>query len=389
VTARTRITLAYAALLSLPLIALAATTYFVFAAALNNGTDRFIGDALNAIAREANAERRTALSPEQAVHRTVDEVRFRDLHITVLDGAGHAITPPLSDTTNSRIVRHDVTIDNARFTLVGTYTLRENERVLSRVRELFLVAIPIIVLAGAVGGYVLARRSLTRSFEQQRRFIADASHELRTPTATLRTEADVVLSREHRTEEEYRSSIAIMADAAKRLTRIVDDLFLLARTDSGHLARRDEPLQLEEVVQDAVSSMRAVAQQRGVRVALTEAADAPFRGDPDLLGRLFLNLLDNAVRYSPDNGAVDVAIRRGVRTEITVTDSGPGIPSDSRERVFERFFRVDKARARAENATSSGAGLGLAIGRRIAEMHGGTLEIAESRPGRTVFRVTL
>jgi signal transduction histidine kinase len=103
-----------------------------------------------------------------------------------------------------------------------------------------------------------------------------------------------------------------------------------------------------------------------------------------------LNLLDNAIKYSSPGGLVTVAMRSdGGRTSVTVTDDGPGIPPEAQERVFERFFRGDAARGRQEGSTTSGAGLGLAISRRIAEAHGGTLELAESRPGRTVFHMSL
>ena len=218
----------------------------------------------------------------------------------------------------------------------------------------------------------------------------DASHELRTPAAILRTETDVTLSRAHRDEEEYRASISVMQDAARRLTRIVDDLFLLARADAGHLVMHRAPLYLEEIVHDAARGVRQVADQRGVRVALGDCHEAPFEGDADLLGRLLLNLLDNAIKYSPEGGTVDVAMaQRDGRYEISVVDSGPGIPADAHQRVFERFFRVDSARSRAESGSTSGAGLGLAIARRIAELHGGQLDLTESRPGRTEFRVAL
>jgi len=127
-----------------------------------------------------------------------------------------------------------------------------------------------------------------------------------------------------------------------------------------------------------------------VQVALGELVEAPFRGDPDLLGRLLLNLLDNAIKYSPEGGTVAVGMRRANGScEIAVVDGGPGIPAEARERVFERFYRVDRSRSRAEQSATSGAGLGLAIARRIAEMHAGRLELAESRPGRTEFRLTL
>jgi signal transduction histidine kinase len=233
---------------------------------------------------------------------------------------------------------------------------------------------------------------LESSFAQQRRFMADASHELRTPTAILHTEVDVTLAQPHRTEEEYRGSLAVLGDATRRLTRIVDDLFLLARADSGKLVPRTEALYLEELVHDVTRGVRPIAERHGVRVEVREVVPAPFHGDADLLGRLVLNLLDNAIKYSQRGGLVEVTLTRGGTTyELSVIDDGPGIPPDVHERIFERFFRVDAARSRAEESATSGAGLGLSIARRIAELHGGRLQLVESQPGggHTVFRATL
>jgi heavy metal sensor kinase len=298
----------------------------------------------------------------------------------------------------------------------------------------FLVVIPLLILCAATGGYFLAGRSLAPvsamtaraaaisatnlherlpigggdelvglarvvndllerlevAFEQQRRFMADASHELRTPTAILRTEADVTLSRDHRTEDEYRDSMTVIQDAARRLTRIVEDLFLLARADSGNLVARHEPLYLDEIVDDTVRGVRQVAERRDVRISIRHTIEAPLDGDADLLGRLLLNLLDNAIKHSPEGGTVDVGMSRtDGRYEIAVIDAGAGIPAEARDRVFERFFRVDAARSRGDATTTGGAGLGLAIARRIAELHGGGLDLIDSRPGRTEFRLTL
>ena len=437
---RSRLTLWYTALLGLPLVVFAVASYLVFARTLERRTDRFIGDALTAFARELTAERRTALSAVQAMRSTVEEVRFRDLQIAILDSTGRPVAMSEAPVQNAgdrghfRVLTRSVEVRGQRFTLTGTYSLSDIEEMLERIRGMFLVAIPLLVLAAAAGGYALARRSLApvaamgaraaaisastlderlpvgggdemvglarvvndlldrleRSFAQQQRFVADASHELRTPTSILRTEADVTLSRPHRAEEEYRSSVTIMQDAARRLTRIVDDLFLLARADSGHLVPHREVLYLEDLVHDAARSVRAVADQLGVRIALGSLVEAPFRGDADLLGRLLLNLLDNAIKHSPDGGTVEVGMtRQDDRCEITVVDAGPGIPPEAQERVFERFFRVDAARSRSAISATSGAGLGLAIARRIAEIHDGRLELVGSRPGRTVFRVTL
>jgi two-component system sensor histidine kinase SenX3 len=149
-------------------------------------------------------------------------------------------------------------------------------------------------------------------------------------------------------------------------------------------------LYLEEVVHDATRAVRHLADARGVRVELGQVVEAPLEGDADLLGRLVLNLLDNAIKYSPHGGLVTVTlVRRGDRYEVSVVDDGVGIPEAMKEKIFERFYRLDAARSRAERTATSGAGLGLAIARRIAEVHGGTLELVSSRPGRTEFRLTL
>lgn len=338
-----------------------------------------------------------------------------------------------------RIHARPITLAGEPLLLAGIAPLHDIDEVLARIRRAYFIAIPLLLTAAAAGGYFMARRSLSpvsamgaraaaitdanlherlpvvaphdelgglatvinslldrleRAFAQQRRFMADASHELRTPTAILATEAQVTLSREHRGEVEYRESMTVMQKAAARLTRIVDDLFLLARADAGHLVARHRDIYLDDVVHDAARAVQPIAGRRGVRVELLPVVDAPFHGDADLLGRLLLNLLDNAIKFSPGGGHVTVQLARcdaPPRYEVRVVDDGPGIPAEVQERVFERFFRGDPARGRAEGDghETSGAGLGLAIARRIAEAHGGTLQLVESRPGRTEFCLTL
>ncbi len=327
-----------------------------------------------------------------------------------------------------------VVLAGLRLHLVGVHSLQRVDAMLRTIRHLFLVVIPLIIVCAAAGGFFLARRSfrpvsamaaraaeigastlhdrlpvatndelgelarvlndlldrLESAFEQQRRFMTDASHELRTPTAIVRTEADVTLSRESRSEEEYRASMAIVRDASRRLTRIVEDVFLIARADAGYLVTNPEPLYLEDLVRETVRAVTPIAHGRSVSVELGEMAEAPLVGDADLLNRLILNLLDNAIKYSPAGGTIQVSMQlRGSTCDVSVVDAGPGIPPEAQERVFERFFRVDAARSRAQGTLTSGAGLGLSICRRIAEMHGGRLVLVGSRPGRTEFRVSL
>ncbi|MEO8336844.1 MAG: ATP-binding protein [bacterium] len=395
---RLRLTLWYSALLALPLIVFALMCYLVFAQALHERTDRFIGDALTAFSRELVAERRLAGEMDEAMRRTVEEVRFRDLHIAILDSSSRVIAgdPPGDSADRTiRVLARPIDVEGHRFVVAGSYSTADIDEVLARIRRMFAVAIPLLVICAATGGSLLAKRSIApveHSFELQRRFMADASHELRTPTTILSTEADLTLSRD-RSAGEYRASMTVVQDATRRLTRIVDDLFLLARTDSGHLLPRRESLYLEEIVHDATNGVRAMADRRSVHVALGQVVEAPFEGDEHLLGRLILNLLDNAIKHSPGGGQVDVTLSRREHTyEIAVIDAGAGVPADARERIFERFFRVDDDRARSDEngvADDGGAGLGLAIARRIAELHGGRLELIESRPGRTEFRATL
>ena len=361
------------------------------------------------------------------------------LDAAIVTAIGPTLTGPKAVTVRSadvsyRVVARPLLLDQQRFDLTGAYSLADTEAVLDRIRGMLAILIPLLIVCAATGGYFLAARSLApiksmaaqaaeisatnlkerlpvsggqelaglaqvvndlldrleASFAQQRRFMADASHELRTPTAILRTEADVTLAQEHRSEADYRGSVEIMRDAARRMTRIVDDLFLLARADAGKIATHREPVYLEELVHDATRAVRPLADARGIRVELLEAVEAPFEGDSHLLGQLFLNLLDNAIKHSPDGGAVDVAMAsRNGHYEVAVIDAGQGIPPDARERIFERFVRLDAARAENGSSATSGAGLGLPIARRIAEAHGGRLDLVASRPGRTEFRVTL
>jgi heavy metal sensor kinase len=472
-----------------PLIALAFGFYLLFARMLHSRTDQFIGDALSAFSRELVAERRAALSPLVAIRTTVNEVRFQDLRIAVLDSTGAVIaTSPetemdlsadpdrgadgvsrdaLSDRVAAAIRAHDVTrpvsttvttargadyfvsgrpltIDGERFVLTGAYSLRDTEAVLGRLREILVLAVPLLLVGAITGGYFLATRNLVplsamaaraaeisaanlqdrlpvaggeelaglarvvnglldrleASFVQQQKFMADASHELRTPAAIVRTEADVTLAQPRRPESDYRASLGVVQGAARRMTRIVDDLLLLARADTGVAIEHREHVYLEEIVHDVARGVRLLAQSRRLRVEVGTVVDAPIYADADLVGRLLLNLLDNAIKHSPDGSTVRVEMARsdGACT-VRVIDSGSGIPADAQARVFERFFRADDSTSGADQraaaatdldaAATSGSGLGLAIARRIAELHEGRLELVESRPGRTEFRLTL
>jgi len=234
---------------------------------------------------------------------------------------------------------------------------------------------------------------LDLAFERQRRFIADASHELRTPLAILQGESEVALASPSRTPEEYRESLSALQHEARRLARIVEDMFTLSRADAGQYPVNSRPLYLDEVVADCAHSVRTLAAAKSIALEVESGGELLFSGDESLLSRMLLNLLDNAIKYTPGGGKVAVAVRATVAgAQITVTDSGPGIPREFQSRIFERFFRVDQARTRAHSppgGSAGGAGLGLSIAKWIAEAHGGALHLTRSDPGGTVFSVML
>jgi len=220
---------------------------------------------------------------------------------------------------------------------------------------------------------------LESAFKEQQRFVADASHELRTPLAVLRGETEVALSKT-RTIDEYQQSLFLINDEAERLSRIVEDLFILARQPiDAPAALIKEELSLNEMVRDCVRAAQVLALRKGVRLeTMNDSAPLVCNGDEELLKRMILNLLDNAVKYTPKGGEILVALARenGI-ARILVRDTGVGIPESDQLRVFDRFYRVDKARSRE----LGGAGLGLSIVRWIVEAHEGKISI-DSTPGR-------
>jgi two-component system, OmpR family, sensor kinase len=315
--------------------------------------------------------------------------------------------------------------------LAITQSLRGPRRILREVRDAFLVAIPLGLLLATVGGYLLARTSLRplvamsgtaerigattlherlpvanprdelgrlatvfngllgrldRSFEQQRQFMADASHELRSPVAVISGEAELALARRDRAAGDYRDALTTIHGEARRVTRLVEDLFLLARAGAGDQPLVLSELYLDELAGECVRAMKALASQRSIDLRYIPAdGELPFRGDEALLRRLLVNLLDNAIKYTPVDGAVRiVAARCGPVYRVTVSDSGFGIPVEARARIFERFYR-----AREDPNDRDGAGLGLPIARWIAEVHGGRVELTRSDEQGSTFTVEL
>jgi heavy metal sensor kinase len=226
---------------------------------------------------------------------------------------------------------------------------------------------------------------LERAFRRQRQFAADASHELRTPLAMLTTQAELALER-RRTPAEYQQALTSVRDDARRMGQLLGELLTLARADAGEESLSIEPLDLADLAADVVAAMEPLAQGRGVTLRHPPAGSIIVRADQTRLTQLVINLVDNGLKYTPAGGTVTVSTERADGwAALRVADTGHGIAREHLPHVFERFYRVDEARARAEG----GAGLGLAISRWIAEAHGGTIGV-ESEPGRgTTFIVRL
>jgi two-component system, OmpR family, sensor kinase len=325
-------------------------------------------------------------------------------------------------------------VGSNEFTLVVLQSLHRQQEMFQGIVRMFAIVIPLAVILATAGGYFLAKKSLApvvamstqagqisasnlherlkirnesdelghlaksfnellsrldSSFEQQHRFMADASHELRTPVAILRGEAEVSLSRDVRPPEEYRESLAIIGSEAGRLSQIVEDLFTLARADAGQHPLVKREFYLDELVAEAVHSARALALDKEIALVCESCEECPFFGDEELLRRMVMNLISNAIKYTPRGGNASVACRAaGDCYELTVADSGHGIAIELQGRVFDRFFRVDTARSRSDG-DHGGAGLGLSIARWIAEAHRGSLELTRSDANGSVFSAFL
>jgi two-component system sensor histidine kinase QseC len=219
---------------------------------------------------------------------------------------------------------------------------------------------------------------LARSFDNERRFTGDAAHELRTPLAALRTQAEVALTTA--SDDRRRRALEQVVAGVERATRLVEQMLLLARLDAADLTPAFAPVDLAKTCREAMADAAARARDRNVEVALDAQGELVVPGDPVMLLALARNLVDNAARYAPDSGQVRVTLRREERSAcLSVEDAGPGVPPEQRERIFERFYRGTEGRG-------EGSGLGLSIVRRVVELHGGSLG-ASSSPALGGLRV--
>ncbi len=295
---------------------------------------------------------------------------------------------------------------------------------------LLLIALPIAVLVAGLGGYLMARKFLApveqmaekarkigagnleerlpvlnphdelgnlaqafnelleriqKSFERLRQFTSDAAHELRTPLTAIRSIGEVGLQ-DRKSAEQYREIIGSMLEENQRLTHLVNNLLFLSRADARSLNIRMESFDLYEFVRRTIDLIQPLAEEKNQKILL-EGQSITGMADRTLLKQALLNLLDNAIKYSPKNETIPVRIRQDNSNTILiqVMDNGPGIPQEHKERIFERFYRVDKGRSRE----MGGSGLGLAIARWAVQMQGGRISV-DSRIGKgSTFTIIL
>ncbi len=329
-----------------------------------------------------------------------------------------------------RVMTESIEVEGNRF-LVRAAISEAGTR--KQVRQLWLelAALSLTVLAlGGLGGYLLARRALgplarmadharritaeqlherlslersstevdqlrdafnetlarlERSFDHLRRFTADASHELRTPLTALRSVGEVGLRRAG-TSAEYREVIGTMLEEVDRLTRLSDGLLTLARAEARQSQLRRETVDLSALAGEIADEISVLAEERRQTLSLHREGPLPVQGDRLVLRQTLLNLVDNAIKYSPEGARIGVtAGKRQDRAFVEVRDEGPGIAREHRERVFERFYRIDGSRSRE----MGGSGLGLSLAKWAAEAHAGSIELDTEVGQGSTFRLVL
>jgi heavy metal sensor kinase len=226
---------------------------------------------------------------------------------------------------------------------------------------------------------------LQRSFEQLKRFTSDASHELRTPLTAIRSVGEVGLQQEG-DRDHYREVIGSMLEETERLSRLVESLLTISRADSGQIQLQQATIALVPAVEEVSSLLDVLAEEKGQTVSFEGDSSIRVKADTVILRQVVVNLLDNAIKYSPRNGHISVRVCRcdSHTACVEVEDCGPGIPPEHRDKVFDRFYRIDEARSRE----AGGAGLGLALAKWGAEAHGGRLELDSATAG-CIFRLLL
>jgi heavy metal sensor kinase len=444
-----RLTLWYAAAFAFALLLLGAGLWFAVQQSLYHAIDESLRDRVEGIRRFIEDHKTRLAVPtvkeEFLAHgdlfRVIDD---RGEWIHQAETLSGVAVPPLqthdgearadnvaSNGSPLRFWSQNIEIDGRTFTVQVAAPLRDLQQGLHDALWVLIPLFPLVLLLASAGGYWLSRRALapvdqitqtTRfitaanlaqrlpvpqtgdelerlsqtlnemigrlesAFKKISRFTADASHELRTPLAVMRTTAEVAL-RGPQPGGEHGTALRHMLAEIERTTHLVENLLLIAKADSGDAQLQRRPVDLVETISDACEQASILAQVKGIKFE-TRLPDKTVwvTGDAHALRRLFLILLDNAVKYTPQGGMFEVSLAEGDGFVIgSVRDTGIGIAADDLPHIFDRFYRVDRARSRDQGGT----GLGLAIGRWIIEAHGGTISVQSELNRGSLFRVQL
>ena len=327
--------------------------------------------------------------PDRAATALADTAG-RDLRLSTIRVQGFRNTPAITVPVRQLTVPADSS--QGRFFVQVVQDRTAEVRTLESLVLVLIVGGLVVVLVAAGFGAMYARRALVpirdsltaqrAALRRQREFAADASHELRTPLTVIRSSVELLRRNAARPVGEVGDALTDIDAEVQQLTGLVDDLLLLARSDSGAVALERVPLQLDDVATEAAAALAKPAAEAGVRIEV-DPAPTPAVGDPARLRQLVTILLDNAIRHSPREATVRVAVRLlPDGASLAVDDAGPGVRAEDRERVFDRFWR-------AQGAPAGGTGLGLAIARWIAEHHHGSISVQTSEAGGARFEVRL
>ena len=226
---------------------------------------------------------------------------------------------------------------------------------------------------------------LQNSFEMLKRFTADASHELRTPLSSIRSVGEVALQRQH-TAEEYRDTIGSMLEEVTRLTEMVDGLLSISRADAGQVVLHRTTFSVLRLAREVVALLGLLAEEKGQQIQIEGDADLSVNADRSVLHHGLANILENAIKYGPGASRISILVARtGNYVDISVQDRGETIPENLREKIFERFFRIDASRSRQ----AGGSGLGLAIAKWAIEVNGGSVSLQPGQDGGNLFLVRI
>ncbi|HEX6746148.1 MAG TPA: HAMP domain-containing sensor histidine kinase [Longimicrobium sp.] len=398
-------TLSFAAIL----LVVGGGMYWVTSREVEVQLTRTLHAATNEVVRAAQIMESDGIPSDEAALDAVQEMEVPGSELYLLDSAGRVVTGDTVEREVRDAARAALRLGSAdrgyragagewrvhalRFALanrrpyvaVAVADLAQIEAQSLRLIETFVVGAFAALVGVAILGHYLAAlsvRPVEETYEYMRRFTADAAHELRTPVSVLRVRAEVAVQRE-RAPEEYRAALLDIGREAEVMGRIVDDLLILARVESGVRPVVEEPVYLDDLVSDAAAAAGVLAETRGVRLKVGEFDEAKVVGDAPLLRQLLMIVMQNAVKYTAEGGEVTVDVHsRGGSPTVVVADTGIGIAPGELPHVFERFYRGEEARGLTE-----GAGLGLSIARRIVDQHGATIDV-DSQAGRGT-RVTL